>query len=105
MLVVLLDLREVSRTEGARQHVVLGNGGSRLLLIPPGVAHGVRNLAEATGRIVYLTDLHFSPEPATCDEGRPPWDFAGKDAWEFTRGQDEAAGDGRRGLHRQPLHP
>src|SRR5438552_3378978 len=65
MLVVLLDVREGSRTEGARQRVVLGNGGSRLLLIPPGVAHGVRNLAEATGRIVYLTDLHFSPEPAT----------------------------------------
>src|SRR5437016_4990038 len=86
MLVVLLDVREGSRTEGARQRVVLGNGGSRLLLIPPGVAHGVRNLAEATGRIVYLTDLHFSPEPATCDEGRLPWDFAGKDVWEITRG-------------------
>ena len=86
MLVVLLDVRKGSRTEGARQRVVLGNGGSRLLLIPPGVAHGVRNLAEATGRIVYLTDLHFSPEPATCDEGRLPWDFAGRDVWEITRG-------------------
>src|SRR5213596_2986762 len=80
------SVRQGSRTEGARQRVVLGNGGSRLLLIPPGVAHGVRNLAEATGRIVYLTDLHFSPEPATCDEGRLPWDFAGKDVWEITRG-------------------
>ena len=86
MLVVLLDVRKGSRSENLRQRVVLGHGASRLLVIPPGVAHGVRNLGEATGRIVYLTDLHFSPEPATCDEGRLPWDFAGKDVWEIARG-------------------
>src|SRR6184192_2809662 len=86
MLVVLLDVRKGSHTANARQRVVLGHGASRLLVIPPGVAHGVRNLGETTGRIVYLTDLHFSPEPATCDEGRLPWDFAGKDVWEITRG-------------------
>jgi dTDP-4-dehydrorhamnose 3,5-epimerase len=86
MLVVLLDVRKGSRTEGARQRVMLGNGASRLLLIPPGVAHGVRNLGETTGRMVYLVDLHFTTEPATCDEGRLPWDFAGKDVWEVTRG-------------------
>jgi dTDP-4-dehydrorhamnose 3,5-epimerase len=86
MLVVLLDVRQSSRTEATRQRVVLGNGTSRLLLIPPGVAHGVRNLAETAGRIIYFTDLHFSSEPATCDEGRLPWDFAGTDVWEITRG-------------------
>jgi len=86
MLVVLLDVRKGSRSENVRQRVVLGHGASRLLVIPPGVAHGVRNLGEATGRIVYLTDLHFSAEPATCDEGRLPWDFAGKDVWEIARG-------------------
>jgi dTDP-4-dehydrorhamnose 3,5-epimerase len=86
MLVVLLDVRKGSRTEGARQRLVLGHGASRLLLIPPGVAHGVCNLGESTGRIIYFTDLHFSPEPAACDEGRLPWDFAGKDVWEIARG-------------------
>lgn len=86
MLVVLLDVRKSSRTEGVRQRVVLGHGLSRLLVIPPGVAHGVRNLGETVGRIIYFTDLHFSPEPATCDEGRLPWDFAGADVWEITRG-------------------
>jgi dTDP-4-dehydrorhamnose 3,5-epimerase len=85
MLVLLLDVRKGSRTEGARQRLVLGNGASRLLVIPPGVAHGVRNLGERLGRIIYFTDLHFSPEPATCDEGRLPWDFAGQDVWEMTR--------------------
>ena len=86
VLVVLLDARQGSRTQGARMRLMLGNGASRLLRIPPGVAHGVRNLATATGRIIYFTDLHFSPEPAACDEGRLPWDFAGADVWDPTRG-------------------
>jgi len=86
LLVVLLDVRQRSRTEGVRMRVVLGNGGSRLLAIPPGVAHGVRNLASDTGRIIYFTDVHFSAEPSACDEGRLPWDFAGADVWEMTRG-------------------
>jgi dTDP-4-dehydrorhamnose 3,5-epimerase len=86
MLVVLLDVRQGSRTRGARQRLMLGDGASRLLRIPPGVAHGVRNLATSPGRIIYFTDLHFSPEPAACDEGRLPWDFAGADVWEPLRG-------------------
>lgn len=86
MLVVLLDVRRGSQTEGVRMRLVLGAGGSRLLRIPPGVAHGVRNLAAASGRIIYFTDLHFSADPATCDEGRLPWDWAGADVWDVTRG-------------------
>jgi len=64
----------------------MGAGGSRMVRIPPGVAHGVRNLAAAPGRIIYFTDVHFSPEPATCDEGRLPWDYAGAEIWDVTRG-------------------
>jgi dTDP-4-dehydrorhamnose 3,5-epimerase len=86
MLVVLLDVRQGSRTEGTRMRLVLGDGASRLLRIPPGVAHGVRNMAATTGRVIYFTDLQFSAEPASCDEGRLPWDFAGADVWEVTRG-------------------
>src|SRR5438093_9753934 len=63
LLVVLVDVRQGSKTEGVRVRLVLGHGASRLLRIPPGVAHGVRNLGEATGRIIYFTDLHFSAEP------------------------------------------
>src|SRR5262249_48757415 len=84
MLVVLLEVRQGSPPEGSRMRLVLGDGTSRLLRIPPGVAHGVRNLAASTGRVVYLTDLQFSSEPASCDEGRLPWDFAGADVWEVT---------------------
>jgi len=86
MLVVLIDVRQGSRTEGVRQRITLGAGKSRLLRIPPGVAHGVKNLGTATGRIIYFTDLHFSAEPSTSDEGRLPWDYAGADIWEPTRG-------------------
>jgi len=71
--------------EGVRMRVVLGDGRSRLILIPPGVAHGCRNLASARGRVIYFTDTHFSPAPESCDEGRLPWDFAGFDIWEVAR--------------------
>ena len=86
MLVVLVDVRQGSKTEGVRTRLMLGDGASRLLRIPPGVAHGVRNLGAATGRIIYFTDVHFSPEPTMCDEGRLPWDYAGAEIWDVTRG-------------------
>lgn len=86
MLVVLVDARQGSKTEGTKLRLMLGAGASRLVRIPPGVAHGVRNVGEATGRIIYFTDLHFSPEPALCDEGRLPWDYAGAEIWDIVRG-------------------
>lgn len=86
MLVVLADARRSSPTEGAVRRLTLGAGASRLLRIPPGVAHGVRNLGSTTGRIIYFTDLHFSPDPEACDEGRLPWDFLGTEVWEPARG-------------------
>jgi dTDP-4-dehydrorhamnose 3,5-epimerase len=86
MLLVLFDVRKGSPTEGARMRLMLGDGASRLVLIPPGVAHGVRNLGSATGCLVYFVDVQFTPEPAASDEGRLPWDFLGADVWEMTRG-------------------
>lgn len=86
MLLVLVDARAGSPTENAVRRLILGDGATRLVRIPPGVAHGVRNLATTRGRIIYLVDTHFSPDPDTSDEGRLPWDFAGLDVWEPTRG-------------------
>ena len=85
-LLVLVDVREGSATEGTSMRLTLGAGASRLVRIPPGVAHGVKNLGAATARIIYFTDLHFSPDPAECDEGRLPWDYLGADVWNITRG-------------------
>ena len=67
-----------------RIRTMLGDGNSSLLRIPPGVAHGCRNLATSPARIIYFTDRHFSSEPDECDEGRLPWDFCGKEVWDVT---------------------
>ena len=40
MLVILLDVREGSKSRGAQRRIVLGDGSSRLLANPPAVAHG-----------------------------------------------------------------
>ena len=85
-LLVLVDVRKGSVTEGTSMRLTLGAGASRLVRIPPGVAHGVKNLGAATARVIYFTDLHFSPDPAECDEGRLPWDYLGADVWDVTRG-------------------
>jgi dTDP-4-dehydrorhamnose 3,5-epimerase len=86
MLLVLLDVRAPSRTRDVCRRMVLGDGTSRLIAIPPGVAHGVRNLAATRGRIIYFVDTQFSPAPEACDEGRLPWDFAGAEVWDVVRG-------------------
>ena len=86
MLLVLLDVRAGSPTENAARRIILGDAASRLVRIPAGVAHGVRNLATTRGRIIYFVDTHFSADPATSDEGRLPWDHAGADIWEPARG-------------------
>lgn len=86
MLLVLLDVRAESKSVNVLRRLVLGDGASRLVRIPPGVAHGVKNLAAVRGRIVYFVDRHFSPAPDQSDEGRLPWDFAGADVWDVIRG-------------------
>ncbi|MBK8975221.1 MAG: dTDP-4-dehydrorhamnose 3,5-epimerase family protein [Planctomycetes bacterium] len=86
LLVVLHDCRAGSPTENVTMRLVLGDGRSRLLRIPPGVAHGCRNLRGEVGRLIYFVDLQFSADPQTTDEGRLPWDFLGPDIWEVVRG-------------------
>jgi dTDP-4-dehydrorhamnose 3,5-epimerase len=86
MLVVLLDVRAGSKSPNALRRLILGDGHSRLLRIPPGVAHGVKNLGGSRGRIIYLVDFQFSPDPDQTEEGRLPWDFAGADVWDVVRG-------------------
>ncbi len=85
ILLVLADVRETSPTTGARMRVLLGDGVSRLVRVPPGVAHGCRNLGGEAATIVYFTDVHFSADPGEGDEGRLPWDFAGAGIWEIPR--------------------
>ena len=46
----------------------------------------MKNVGASTGCLIYFVDQMFSPDPATCDEGRLPWDFAGADVWDVARG-------------------
>ena len=82
VVLVLVDVRAGSKTEKTVTKMMLGDGQSLLVRIPPGVAHGCRNLGDKPARIVYMTDVHFSAEPGVSDEGRFPWDFVGADVWE-----------------------
>ncbi len=86
ILLILHDCRAGSPTEGQTRRMVLGDGTSLLVRIPPGVAHGARNLGTRTGRIIYFVDLHFSAESGECDEGRLPWDHLGAEVWEVEKG-------------------
>ena len=86
ILLVLADCREGSPTEGLVKRIVLGDGNSRLVRIPPGVAHGCKNLRTvANSAIIYFVDVQFSTDDR-CDEGRLPWDHFGADVWEVERG-------------------
>jgi dTDP-4-dehydrorhamnose 3,5-epimerase len=84
-LVLLVDVRRGSPSESARLRTVLGDGRSQLLRIPPGVAHGCRNLGQRPASLLYFTDRHFSADPRTCDEGRLPWDLVGAEVWDVAR--------------------
>ncbi len=85
ILMVLVDTRAGSSSEGVRQRIMLGDGNNRLVRVPPGVAHGCRNLSRSESRILYLTDVEFDPDPERCDEGRLPWDFAGAEIWDIVK--------------------
>jgi dTDP-4-dehydrorhamnose 3,5-epimerase len=82
VVLVLVDVRAGSPTEKTFTKMILGDGQSLLVRIPPGVAHGCRNLSGKPAHIVYMTDVHFSAEPGVTDEGRLPWDLVGADVWE-----------------------
>jgi dTDP-4-dehydrorhamnose 3,5-epimerase len=85
VLLVLVDVRDGSPTAGESRRLMLGDGRSALVRIPPGVAHGCRNLGSAAARILYFVDRPFSSDPADCDEGRLPWDQFGAALWEPSR--------------------
>lgn len=85
ILLVLGDVRKGSPTEGKVRRMVLGDCRSFLVRIPPGVAHGAKNLRAAeTSAIIYFVDVQFSTGE-DCDEGRLPWDHFGESVWEVER--------------------
>jgi dTDP-4-dehydrorhamnose 3,5-epimerase len=85
-LLVVGDVRADSPSRGVVRRIVLGDSRSRLVRIPPGVAHGVKNLMpHRAATIVYFVDVQFSTDKS-CDEGRLPWDHFGAHVWDVERG-------------------
>jgi len=80
MLLGLWDLRKNSPTKEVQMRIVMGAGISKLVYIPRGVAHGILNLSDKTGTIIYFTNQQFDPQKP--DEQRIPWDAAGANFWQ-----------------------
>lgn len=79
LIVGLWDIRKSSPTAGAVMRVALGGGNNHLLFIPKGVAHGVTNISQQNGEMLYFVDKKF--DVTNPDEKRIPWDSLGKDFW------------------------
>jgi dTDP-4-dehydrorhamnose 3,5-epimerase len=85
MLLILVDLRQDSATKNQRMRLILGDGNSQLILIPPGVAHGCKSLGSNKSTIIYFIDRQFSPDPESCDEKRLPWNYWGEELWDIIK--------------------
>ncbi len=79
MMLGLWDVRENSSSKNRKMRVIMGNGKSRLVYVPRGVAHGVVNWSKRSGTILYFVNNQFNEHD--LDELRLPWDKAGKEFW------------------------
>lgn len=68
--VALVDLREQSRTFGAKNTLYIGSLRPWAILVPPGVAHGYKAIGTQPAGLIYVTSRHYDP----ADEGRIPHD-------------------------------
>lgn len=84
MILGLWDVREKSSTKGKTMKIVMGNGTSRLVVVPRGVAHGVVNIASRPGSIFYFVNNQYNL--ADVDERRLKWDALGASFWEVEKG-------------------
>ena len=84
MILGLWDTREQSPTKGKTMKVVMGNGTSKLVVVPRGVAHGVVNIASTPGTIFYFVNSQFNLNDA--DERRLKWDALGASFWDVEKG-------------------
>lgn len=71
--VALVDLREGSRTFGARNTIYAGALRPWQIRIPPGVGHGYKVIGEGPAMLIYATDRFYNPK----DEGRLPYNHPG----------------------------
>ncbi len=74
MKVVLYDGREGSPTHGLVEELYAGDARPLLIVIPPGVWHGIQNLGSGDGSYLNLASHPYDYEHP--DHARLPWDCA-----------------------------
>lgn len=84
MILGLWDVRTASSTKDLSMKIVMGNGVSKIVLVPRGVAHGVVNVSRRSGTIFYLVNSQYNLKDP--DELRFPWDKKGREFWEVEKG-------------------
>jgi len=58
--ITLWDNRETSQTYGHRQTIMAGDAFPVMLLVPPGVVHGYKNVSDVPGLVVNCPDRLFA---------------------------------------------
>jgi len=71
--IALVDLRQGSRTFGARNTMYAGALRAWQVLIPPGVGHGYKVIGGGPAMLIYMTDKFYNLK----DEGRIPYNHPG----------------------------
>lgn len=79
---VLVDVRE-GNPRLINTHV-LGDMKSQLIKVPPGVAHGFKNISTEPGVLIYFTDVYFTPDGRDphFQEYRMDYNAFGKKIWD-----------------------
>lgn len=67
-------------TSGAITSVVLNDRAPALVVIPPGLWHGVTVLGTSPATMLYYCTERY--DPSDPDEHRAPWDMVGTEIWE-----------------------
>jgi len=84
LVIGLVDARKDSPSYKTAMRFVMGGGKAQLLYIPRGVGHGCANVGTQPSTILYYVNQQFNLE--NPDERRLPWDAAGTDFWDVTKG-------------------
>ncbi|MCP4869447.1 MAG: dTDP-4-dehydrorhamnose 3,5-epimerase [Proteobacteria bacterium] len=88
-LLVLIDGRSGSSTHGQTLEFVLGDRHPVLVLIPPGIWHGLKSIGGTESMVLNLPDATYNedapdeeraPPHAAPAEGLDPYDWARRDA-------------------------
>jgi dTDP-4-dehydrorhamnose 3,5-epimerase len=80
--IVLVDIRQRSKTFGHVNSIFMGTQKPGLLMIPPGIMHGWKALSHPEVIVVNFQSHIFDPH----DEYRFPWDCVLKEVWEPING-------------------